>query len=187
MTRSAGQIVSRGGLVGLPGDTTLADLHETIQAAFDWRDSHLHVFETPYGEFGRPNQELGHRSERPVTLEQVAATVGSTISYLYDFGDNWEHEILVEKIVEPDPAVVYPRCSDGQRAAPPEDCGGVWGYADLLGTLGDPSHPEHEEVLELLELVDPDDFDLDYFCPDDVNRMLAMYAAVDEQFGPARK
>ncbi|MEV4345300.1 plasmid pRiA4b ORF-3 family protein [Actinoplanes sp. NPDC049596] len=112
----------------VPGDITLNRLHLAIQAAFGWDDSHLHVFDTTYGVFGQADRELGHRSDGPVTLEQVAPAPKDKIQYTYDFGDNWEHEILVEKTTPADPTVAYPLCTGGRRAAPPDDCGGVWGY-----------------------------------------------------------
>lgn len=143
----------------VPADTSLARLHTLIQIAFDWNDSHLHVFETPYGSFGRPDPELGHRAASRVTLEQVAPAVGDKLRYTYDFGDNWEHDILVERVLDRDASVTYPRCVGGRRAAPPEDCGGVWGYAELVELLADPTHPEHKERLDWLDLDDAAGFD----------------------------
>lgn len=136
----------------LPGDTSLAALHDIIQVAFDWEERHEHVFDTPYGAFGVADRELGHRSEKPVTLEQVAPAVGDRIEYTYDLGDSWTHEIVVEKALEREPQAQYPRCVGGRRAAPPEDCGGIWGYEELLEILADPAHPEHQERLEWLGL-----------------------------------
>lgn len=155
----------------LPGDTSLAELHRVIQVAFDWEDSHLHVFETPYGEFGVADRELGYRAEKPVTLEQVAPKVGDKVKYLYDFGDNWVHEIVVEKLLDRQ-AVAYPRCTAGRRAAPPDDCGGMWGYAELIEVLSDPTHPEHEERLEWLGLYSADDFQPARFDAAEVTRRL---------------
>jgi Plasmid pRiA4b ORF-3-like protein len=148
----------------IPADTSLARLHDVIQVAFDWHGGHLHVFETEYGEFGIADAELGHSPEAPVTLEQVAPAVGSKIRYTYDFGDDWVHDIVVEKILERDSAAGYPRCTGGRRAAPPDDCGGIWGYAELVEILGDPTHPEHDDRLEWLGLdnaaeFEPGDFD----------------------------
>ncbi|GLY96778.1 plasmid pRiA4b ORF-3 family protein [Actinoplanes sp. NBRC 103695] len=156
----------------LPGDTSLADLHHIIQTVFGWEDSHLHAFETPYGTFGVADRELGHRAEKPVTLEQVATGVGDKARYLYDFGDNWEHEITVEKLLDRQ-AVQYPRCTGGRRAAPPDDCGGIWGYADLLDILADPTHPEHSERLEWLGLTSAEDLDPTRFDAAEATRMLA--------------
>lgn len=157
----------------VPADVSLARLHAIIQAAFGWEDSHMHVFETPYGEFGRADRELGHRAETPVTLEQVAPEVKSKIRYTYDFGDNWDHEIVVEKVLDRDPALAYPRCTGGRRAAPPDDCGGLWGYEELVEVLADPKHPEHEERLEWLGLDDASQFAPDAFDAEAVNRALA--------------
>jgi hypothetical protein len=125
----------------VPADINLADLHQLIQVAFNWHDLHLHVFETPYGEFGTEDSELGHHPEASVTLEQVAPRTKSKLRYTYDFGDDWQHDILVEKVLDRDPAVIYPRCTGGRRAAPPEDSGGVWGYAELVesGAMPDPA------------------------------------------------
>ncbi|XVU28239.1 plasmid pRiA4b ORF-3 family protein [Actinoplanes sp. CA-054009] len=155
----------------IAADTSLSDLHHTIQTAFGWEDSHLHVFETPYGAYGVADRELGHRAEKPVTLEQVAPEAGHKLRYMYDFGDNWEHDIVVEKILERRP-VPYPRCTAGRRAAPPDDCGGIWGYADLIDILADPSHPEHEDRLEQLALPTADAFDPSHFDPAEVTRLL---------------
>jgi len=124
----------------LPADTGLAKLHGIIQVAFDWENAHPHVFETAFGDFGIPDRELGHRSETPVTLEEVAPTVGDKLQYTYDFGDGWTHEITLEKVLDR-VAVAYPRCTGGRRAAPPEDCGGVWGFAELVEVLAGRLHP----------------------------------------------
>lgn len=157
----------------VPGDTPLADLHDVIQVAFGWHGHHLYVFETPYGEFGRVNQNLGHQADTRVTLEQVAPQVKEKVQYTYDFGDSWEHEILVEKVLDPDPALTYPRCAGGRRAAPPEDSGGIWAYEELVKILADPHHPEHGERLEWLGLDDAGRFDPAAFDADEVNRVLA--------------
>ena len=157
----------------VPADVSLARLHYIIQTAFNWEDSHMHVFETPFGNFGTPDAELGHRAETPVTLEQVAPRVKDKILYTYDFGDDWDHDIVVEKILDRDPAVTYPRCTGGRRAAPPEDCGGIWGYAELIDVLNDPSHPEHDDRLEWLGLDDATEFNPAEFSAEEVTQELA--------------
>jgi hypothetical protein len=158
----------------VPADISLARLHQVIQAAFGWTDSHLHVFETPYGSFGSADADLGHRAEAPVTLEQVAPTANSKLRYTYDFGDNWEHDILVEKVLDRDQTATYPRCTGGRRAGPPEDCGGVWGYAELVQSLNDPADPEHEDRLSWLGLDDASAFDPSTFDPAAVTRALSV-------------
>jgi Plasmid pRiA4b ORF-3-like protein len=157
----------------VPADISLDRLHTIIQVAFDWHDSHLHVFETPYGNFGIADAELGHSAEAPVTLKKVAPAANSKLRYTYDFGDDWEHDIVVEKVLDRNETVAYPRCTAGRRAAPPEDCGGIWGYADLVRILNDPADPEHRDRLEWLGLDDAADFDPDSFDADAVTSALS--------------
>lgn len=93
----------------------------------------------------RPRLRLGTaptRDARTTRLAQVAGA-GSSFTYAYDFGDNWEHKVIIEKVLDASPMPSLPACTDGRRAAPPEDCGGVWGYEELLAILADPAHPEH--------------------------------------------
>jgi len=156
----------------VPADASLATLHRVIQVAFGWGNDHLHIFETPYGEFGAIDADQGVRPERSATLEQVAPEEGDTVLYTYDLGDNWEHDVLVECIVDRDDTVAYPRCTGGRRAGPPEDCGGIWGYEQLLGVLADPSHPDHDDQLEWLGLEDPGDLDPARFDADEITRAL---------------
>jgi hypothetical protein len=157
----------------VPGDISLARLHATVLTAFGWHGGHLHVFETAYGDFGRADRGLGHRADGAVTLEQVAPGVKDKVRYTYDFGDNWVHDIVAEKLLDPDPAMAHPRCTGGKRAAPPDDCGGMWGYGELVEVLADPAHPEHEERLEWLGLANPSQFMPDAFDAEVVNSRLA--------------
>jgi pRiA4b ORF-3-like protein len=156
----------------VPADITLARLHRVIQVAFGWTDSHIHVFETPYGEYGAADPELGHRSEKPVTLEQVAPAAKERFRYVYDFGDNWLHDIEVEAVLDRDPSASYPRCTAGRRAAPADDSGGIWGHDELVTILADPSHPEHADRLEWLGLESAADFDPAHFDPAEITEAL---------------
>lgn len=156
----------------VPADVTLDRLHAIIQIAFDWDASHLHVFETPYGDYGLTDPELGHRPAGEVSLAQVLPAQRAKITYLYDFGDAWRHEILVEKTLVPDSSVTYPRCTGGRRAAPPEDCGGIWSYTALLEVLADPTHPDHADSLESLALDSAAEFDSSAFDPEAVTKEL---------------
>jgi hypothetical protein len=133
--------------------STLDQVHEVIQAAFGWWNYHLYEFEfgrTRYG-IPDPDDDFGFgpptRDARKARLDQVAG-VGSSFNYTYDFGDNWEHKVTVEKVVDASTVASLPACIDGRRAGPPEDCGGVWGYEELLTILADPSHPQHAERAE---------------------------------------
>ena len=101
------------------------------------------------------------KSDRRAKLNQVAPAEKFKFIYEYDFGDRWQHLLLVEEILPPEPEICYPICIKGKRACPPEDCGGVWGYGELLETLQDPNHPDHEEMLEWVDGdFDPEAFDL---------------------------
>lgn len=162
----------------VPSGTTLQRLHQVIQAAFGWEDYHMWVFETSLGRFGVADQELGHRSATTKKLAEVAPLVGSKLGYTYDFGDDWEHDILVEGVADAELGIAYPRCLAGRRAGPPEDCGGIWGYEDLVQILADPTHEDHVERLEWLGLDSAGQFDPDAFDLAGVNTALSGFATV---------
>lgn len=158
--------------------TTLQQLHHLIQATFGWEDYHMWSFEAGRERYGVADRDLGIRSAASKRLGDVAPIVGSRLGYTYDFGDNWEHDILVEAVETAEPGTAYPRCLTGRRACPPEDCGGVWGYDYLIEILADPNHDEHEERLEWLGLETTDQFDPAAFDPTEVNKALADYQSV---------
>ncbi|MGH3887249.1 MAG: plasmid pRiA4b ORF-3 family protein [Pseudonocardiaceae bacterium] len=158
--------------------TTLQQLHHSIQQAFGWAGYHLWVFSTPTGDYGVADPELGHRSAASTKLEKVAGRAGDRLRYTYDFGDDWEHEILVEEVLTAEPGVAYPRCLAGRRACPPEDCGGIWGYEELCEILADPHHPEHADRLEWLGLESAEQFNPAHLDLDAVNRALSGIAKV---------
>ena len=157
--------------VQVRSDATLAHLHWVIQFSMGWTNSHLHSFTIQGIEYGVPMPELGFdemglRDEQPVKLSKVIPGEKFKFSYLYDFGDSWEHDILVEKMLEADPEINYPICIKAQRACPPEDCGGGWGYRNFLEAIQDPDHPEHDELLEWVGgSFDPEDADFDEINP----------------------
>ncbi|MCR6487141.1 plasmid pRiA4b ORF-3 family protein [Amycolatopsis sp. OK19-0408] len=142
--------------VAVPDDFSLADVHELIQDAFGWERSHLWVFETADGAYGLPDPELGHADARSKRIGELLHAPADTLSYLYDFGDDWLHEVTLEAR---EPGRGRPRCLDGRRAGPPEDCGGIGGYEELLDVLADPGHEDHEETLDWLGLEAADEFD----------------------------
>ena len=124
----------------IPSTMPLNLLHAVLQIAFDWHDYHLHAFETVCGEFGLPDQDddwAERQDEAIATLAQVAGAERAKVVYSYDFGDDWRHDIVVEKIIAAEPGVAYPRCTGVRRDAPPEDCGGIWVFNEQFAGLGD--------------------------------------------------
>ncbi|HEU0026810.1 MAG TPA: plasmid pRiA4b ORF-3 family protein, partial [Ktedonobacterales bacterium] len=157
-----------------PGAITLAELHRIIQAAMGWEDQHLHQFivgDRVYGPAipGLDEAGIDARDERRARLNEVAPREGSKFIYRYDFGDDWDHMVVVERILEPKPDARYPRCLAGRRACPPEDSGGIWGYEQLMETLKNPSDPEYAEAREWVG----EDFNPEAFSLDEANTDLA--------------
>jgi hypothetical protein len=150
--------------IQVPGSISLYKLHVIIQIAMPWSNSHLYEFQVGEVDYGDPSPEVDYplKSARRIKLSEAAPAPKAKISYTYDFGDNWEHAIVVEKILAPEPGVHYPVCLKGVRAAPPDDCGGIWGYADFVAAIQDPEHAEHDELLEWIGgKWDPEAFDLE--------------------------
>ncbi|MGW2354364.1 plasmid pRiA4b ORF-3 family protein [Actinacidiphila glaucinigra] len=162
----------------VPSAITLRELHDVIQAAFGWENYHMWAFESGRDRYGVADRDLGIRSATSKRLDQVAAQIGDRLRYTYDFGDDWEHDILTEDVTEPEPDTAYPRCLTGRRACPPEDCGGIWGYDYLIEILADPNHEEHEDRLEWLGLDSADQFDPAAFNAAEVNTALSALATV---------
>jgi len=114
------------------------------------------------------DDEDDEEDERAVIVKDVLKRARQKMRYQYDFGDSWDHEILLEKILQPEPGTAYPICLEGERACPPEDIGGVWGYAEFLEAQADPAHPRHEEFQEWFS----EPFDAERFNLAAVNRKL---------------
>lgn len=134
-------------------DMPLERLHHVIQIVMGWTDTHLHQFVLGRKFYGVPDTEgdsygTETLNEKQYTVADLAPASKKKFSYEYDFGDSWEHEILVEKALPPDAAVKHPVCLAGANACPPEDCGGIIGYYDLLEAMADPKHERHEEMKE---------------------------------------
>lgn len=140
----------------VPADIRLADLHHVIQACFGWDDDHLHRFTV--GEPYRADTVYEPADEARVRLRDLASSVGDKVSYLYDFGDDWLHEITVEEHVEAGEAQL-PTLLGGRGRSPFEDSGGVHGWAALVEAAADPAHPGHTEARDWLGLVDDEALD----------------------------
>jgi len=139
--------------IEVPVDLRLDRLHQVVQAAMGWTNSHLHEFRAGRSTWGTsgmggPIGDSFH-SEKGATLQDLLdAGGGKAFHYIYDFGDDWDHEVRVERITEAEPGATYPRLLKAERRCPPEDVGGPWGYAHFLKAMADPAHEEHEELLE---------------------------------------
>lgn len=137
-------------------DCSLDKLHEHIQTAMGWTNSHLHQFEIKGQLYGDPRlmeenfEEMDYRDSTKTLVSDILPKAGKRFSfkYEYDFGDSWEHEVLFEGCPPLEKGKKYPLCLEGERACPPEDCGGIWGYGDFLKAIGNPKHEEHASLLE---------------------------------------
>jgi hypothetical protein len=160
----------------VPADMTLRDLHFVIQTVMGWDNDHLHDFNIADEHFGDPDTTDEMADEARLNLAGVRNRGVERFTYTYDFGDDWEHLIVMEGTVKRVEGQHYPACIAGKRACPPEDCGGVHGYYELLDIRADPTHPDHKEMSERL----PADFDPEAFSVE------AADAAQAAQFSPAR-
>lgn len=158
--------------IQVPETYSFWDLHVGIQDAFGWDGYHLHEFEIMDSasrkkvKIGFPDDDFGR--DILINWKQKISdyfTLDNKKSiYTYDFGDDWIHNVLLEKILPREKNINYPRCITGKRACPPEDCGGIWGYEEFLEAIEDPDHGQHKEMLEWIG----NDFDPDYFNPDEI-------------------
>lgn len=162
--------------IHVPAAYSFWDLHVAIQDAMGWLDSHLHEFRvTPAP--GRPSLHIGIPDDDPflgdvpvlpgweIPVRRYLTPSHNRAVYIYDFGDNWQHSILLEKVLPVAPGVVNPVCVAGRRRCPPEDVGGPWGYASFLDAIHDPTHEEHESYLTWIG----GPFDSEEFSPESVH------------------
>jgi hypothetical protein len=168
--------------IQVPEMYTFWDLHVAIQDAMGWTDTHLHHFEiinpstSKREQIGIPDEDFVDAIIHPGWKRKIAdyfKNKNSKAEYIYDYGDNWEHSIMLEKILPRKEGIKYPVCTGGARACPPEDCGGKWGYADFLDAIMDPIHESHEEMLDWVggEFA-PEHFDLKDIKFDDPKKRL---------------
>lgn len=152
-------------VVVVPHDITLAKLHTVIQVAMGWEDSHLHEFQIGKERYGPVMPDPFGFDEPPVD-ERIVQLYGvakpkAKFIYQYDFGDDWLHELHIEREMEPQSARRHAGCIAGENAGPPEDCGGPPGYANLLEILSNPAHEEYGPMREWVgDDFDPRHFDL---------------------------
>jgi len=158
----------------IPSDLLLSHLHKIIQTSMGWTNSHMHQF-IKNGTYYTANENnmfddmdgIDYKKKK-IRISTLLKQEKDTLVYEYDFGDGWLHKILLEKILPVDDKVKYPVVVDGNMHCPPEDCGGVWGYADMLKILKKSDHEEYESYMEWLG----GEFDPKYFNIDEINDML---------------
>jgi len=159
----------------VPTGITLRKLHVILQIAMGWTDSHLHQFIYRGQYYGQPDPEgwgIECIPETKVKIEDLLSREKSSMIYEYDFGDGWEHKITLEKILPYTKDTAVPVCLKGLRACPPEDCGGPYGYEDMLAILKEPGHPEYADVSEWFG---GGDFDPDFFDIEETNGALKLH------------
>jgi hypothetical protein len=147
-------------------DCTLVEFHEYIQAAFGWENYHLHQFDINGVQYSPPaldgdDFDMDFQDETDIFLNNVLPKSRRKARWIYeyDFGDGWRHEVVFEGFPPNDAKAKYPRCLEGERACPPEDCGGPWGYGDYLAAIADAENEQHEEMLEWRGSFDSEAFD----------------------------
>lgn len=159
----------------VPSTITLGNLHRVLQISMGWTNSHLHQFIFNNVFYGVQGDDFGFNmkveNEDQYKLSQLLQSEKDSLQYEYDFGDNWEHKVLLEKILPFDIKNQSPSCLKGKRACPPEDCGGIWGYQQLLETLSNPDDSDYESMLEWLGgIFDSEELDIEK-----INKMIVEY------------
>ncbi len=165
------------------GDITFHELHHTIQIAMGWWNSHLYQFNAGSLSISDPSPDDFEEVEdaKRLKLSQVFTQKGDTVEYEYDFGDGWIHTVRLGKILPAKANENYPKCTGGKRKCPPEDCGGVWGYENLLEVMADKTHPEYKDLKDWLG----GNFDPEAFVLEDINEKLAnLEDHMDGKFNP---
>jgi hypothetical protein len=133
-------------------DVTLFDLHLILQATMGWHNDHMYEFVIARKKYGYPDNIpfFGTKAATNVNLYQVVLKPGTKFIYEYDFGDDWKYDIILEDILPDSYPLPHPICLDGQRACPPEDCGGIFSYMTMLPVLADPKHPQYKDLRQWL-------------------------------------
>ena len=158
----------------VPSNLLLSDFHKIIQTSMGWTNSHLHQFikdQTYYTVRMKDDdmwEDMNSVDYKKMKIFDLLSVEKGKIIYEYDFGDGWEHEVILEKILPVDKKLKYPICLAGKMNCPPEDCGGVWGYAEMIEILKQPKHKEYENIIEWLG----DELDPEYFDKEEVNEYL---------------
>jgi hypothetical protein len=163
--------------VAVPENISLARLHLVLQVVMGWTNFHLYQFVVGDAIFGEPDPDETDPLVRRASAKRLSALAKAdviTFTYEYDFGDSWEHEITIEEVLTVDEGAACPVCLAGARACPPEDCGGIEQFEELLETLQDPAHEDHERMWTWVG----EDFDPERFDRSAVNRTLVLLTSL---------
>jgi hypothetical protein len=161
----------------IPSDLLLSDFHFIIQISMGWENSHLHQFikDRTFYTKRMPGDdtwgEMNNVDYKKIKISDLLKKEKEKIVYEYDFGDSWEHDVLLEKILPDNEKLTFPVCLEGKMACPPEDCGGIWGYSDMLEILKQPNHEEYDNIIEWLG----EEFDPEHFNIEAVNKILKRF------------
>ncbi len=151
--------------IHVAGDCTLVQLHRVLQVALGWENYHLYMFRIGGKTYGPPDPDFDDGLKlidaKRMRVRAALPRVGTTFGYVYDFGDNWQHDLLLEAILMPVPDMTYPRCIAGERNCPPEDAGGIGGYRNYLEAMADPNHQEHQDMMMWRGPFDPEEFSVE--------------------------
>jgi hypothetical protein len=157
--------------------TTFLELHYIIQITMGWENSHLFEFEINKYRIAEPNEDFDTEftektlDATTITLDSIITSTKEKFNYIYDFGDSWNHQILVEKFLPLNTKTQYPNCINGELNCPPEDCGGIGGFYGLLDIINNKRHPERKEMLEWLG----GQFDAEHFDKNEINKELLSF------------
>lgn len=159
-------------------DTKLVQLHRVLQIVMGWEDCHLYEFRIGGNIYAVPDLEEERKiiNVERIRIHDVVQQVGTAVEYVYDLGDYWQHDLLLEDILQRAPDTLYPRCIAGERNCPPEDVGGSGGYEDYLEALADPKHEQHEDIMQWRGPFDPEAFSVE-----EINRQM------EKKFRPVRQ
>jgi hypothetical protein len=155
----------------VPDSMNLRQLSQMIQVAMGWHGGHLHVFEIGALQYSDPSMFDEGEDEARMTVKKLMQEEISRFLYTYDFGDNWDHVVLIEKKTPSPDSPTAPACVAGARACPPEDCGGAPGYEELIAALAEPDRPESRELLEWTD----EDFDPEGFSLEEADRRVKTF------------
>ncbi|MCF7872450.1 plasmid pRiA4b ORF-3 family protein [Candidatus Woesearchaeota archaeon] len=155
---------------------TFDKLHETIQIVMGWSNYHLYSFYTDNEQIGISNKFIENESNSKKIKLKDKLSLKQKFNYTYDFGDTWEHVLIVEKILDNNNSYLFPTCISGKRAGPPEDCGGYNGYYRLMEIKKNKKHPEYNDMIK--EWLG-EDFDFEHFNVEEINKELIKLQKVD--------